>query len=291
MRTIIYIISFILIANSFSSCEDVIDLDLKNGRRQLVIDGFINSDSTIQSIRLTKSAAYFLNAPTPSVNNAVVKIEGPNNLVYPFVNDGNGNYNYNPTSMGKLDSIGFEYRLIVEYENNTYLGKSTLKPVPVIDSITYEFEEADLGSEEGYYAQFWAKDFYGSRDFYWIKAYKNSNPIDTLQYAQFILSQDAAFDGPAADGLTFILPIRASITNRDEPFIIGDSCSVELLSMNEDAWNYLIQVSSQANNGGLFATPTANVRSTITDLAGNLQNDVLGVFSISSISRNYKIIQ
>ena len=51
------------------------------------------------------------------------------------------------------------------------------------------------------------------------------------------------------------LPIRASITNGDDPFEIGDISSVELLSMNRDAYEFLEQVTIQANNGGLFATP------------------------------------
>ncbi len=290
MKKILYIL---LIASIFTiySCEDKIDLDLDTGRTQLVIDAFVSSDSTLQTIRVTQTASYFLNSPTPGVSNAAVSIEGPNNTIYNFSHNSNGNYTYDPSTNGRIDSIGYEYKLKITANNKDYMSVSTLNPSPVIDSITYNFEEEEPGAEEGYYAQFWSRDFAGRRDWYWIKAFKNKDPIDTASYAQYNLSQDAAFSGDAADGFIFIVPIRAGITNEDEPFIIGDSVSVELISINEVVWNYLIQVSTQANNGGLFATPTANIRTNITDIAGQVQNDVLGVFSMSSISRNSIIIE
>lgn len=290
MKKILYTLLFGSIFTIYS-CEDKIDLDLDTGRTQLVIDAFVSSDSTIQTIRVTQTAPYFSNAPTPGVSDAIVSIEGPNNATYNFIHTGNGNYTYDPASNGIIDSVGYEYKLKITANNNDYMSISTLNPSPVIDSITYSFEEEEPGAEEGYYAQFWARDYAGRRDWYWIKAFKNGNPIDTVSYAQYNLSQDAAFSGDAADGFIFIVPIRAGITNEEEPFIIGDSVSVELISINEVVWNYLIQVSTQANNGGLFATPTANIRTNITDIAGQVQNDVLGVFSMSSISRNSIIIE
>lgn len=291
MNKLKLIFPFLFILLAFSSCEDVIDLELDEGRSQLVIDAFVNSDSTLQTIRLTKSAAYFLNGPTPPALGATVQIIGPNNQVYPFIADNQGNYQYDPATNGKLDSIGFRYQLRVDYEGKSFSAYSRLNPVPPIDSITYEFEEAEPGSEAGYYAQFYARDFAGSNDFYWAKAFKNGKPINPKEPADFILSQNAAFSGDGADGFIFILPIRFAINNEEEPYEIGDSCSVILHSINEDVFNYLIQVATQASNDGLFATPTANVKTNITDIAGNIQEDALGVFSMSSLSRNGKKIK
>jgi hypothetical protein len=286
----INILFAIILAISISSCEDKIDLDLETGKSQLVIDAFVNSDSALQTIRISKSAAYFTNVQTPGVSNASVKIEGPDGIIYDFIHQSAGNYIYDPSLQGKIDSIGFNYRLLVDYEGQSYLGQSILNPVPTIDSMSFEYDD-DPGLEEGLYAQFWATDFEGRKDFYWIKGYKNGRDVDTTNYAQYNLSQDAAFSGEGADGFVFILPIRFGINNSEEPFEPGDISSVELFSINEDVWNYLIQVSTQANNGGLFATPTANIKSNITDIAGNIQNDALGVFSMSAISRNSIIIQ
>ncbi len=273
------------------SCEDKIDLDLENGRSQLVIDAFVTNDAGTQTIHLRKSAPYFLNGPTPIATGAKVEIIGPNGVIFPFLEMPNGEYQYQTSSLGALDSIGFNYQLNVSYEGLEVKALSTLNPVPPIDSMTYDFEEEEPGSEEGYYTQFYARDFLGRNDFYWIKAFKNGLPIDTLNPSSFILSQNAAFGGDGADGFVFILPIRAAITNEEEPFILGDVSSVELFSINENVYNYLVQVATQANNDGLFAIPTANIRSTITDLAGNSQSEVLGVFSMASVERSTITIQ
>ena len=287
MKKIIYIL---LLSLAFGACEDVIDVDLDQGESQLVVDAFVTNDTTVQTIRLTKSADYFLNAPTPAATNAQVRVLGPNNTIYNFNSDQAGNYLYDPSTNGALDSIGFPYRLEIQYEGKTYTSISILNPVPEIDSITQSFEEEELGSEAGYYTQFWARDFFGREDYYWIKAFKNGRPIDTLDNSNLTLSQDAAFSGNAADGFAFILPIRAAITNEEEPFEVGDVSSVELLSLNADVFEFLEQLTIQANNGGLFSTPPANIRSNIKDAAGNSQEEVLGVFSMSAISRASKTI-
>lgn len=274
-----------------AACEDEIDVDLDEGETQLVLDAFITNDSSLQTLRLSETAPYFLNQPTKGVSGAQIKIIGPNQLEYNFSDMGNGIYSYNPNIIGAIDSVGFNYQLQLIYDSEVFIANSRLNPVPPIDSMTYDFEESDLGSEEGYYTQFWARDIIGRSDFYWIRAYKNGEPVRADDPSSLILSEDAAFSGNGADGFIFILPLRAAITNNDEPFALGDTSQVELLSLNEDVFEYLDQVTIQANNGGLFSTPPANIRSNVRDAAGNLQEKVLGVFSLSAISQESIIIE
>lgn len=286
-----YFIYLGVIAVLFSACEDKIDLDLDEGRSQLVVDAFLTSDSSIQTVRLTKSAAYFSNVRTPAENNAVVKIEGPAGKEFSFVSDNNGNFQYDPKTNGALDSVGFDYKLKLEYKGATYISYSKLNPVPVIDSMSVEFEEAEIGAEEGYYTQFYARDFAGRKDYYWIKAFRNGEPLYPEDPTLINLSEDAAFSGDGADGFVFILPIRAAITDPEYPFLLGEKSGVELWSLNSAVFEYLEQLTIQANNGGLFSTPPANIRSNIYDAAGGLQEEVLGVFSLSSVSKSEISIQ
>ena len=219
-------------------------------------------------------------------------MKGPNNVEFVFQDQSNGNYSYDPKSNVPLDSIGFNYRLEIIYNGELFISNSRLNPVPMIDSLSYEFQEGELGSEEGYYVQFWATDFAGRKDYYWIRSFKNGQSTRPDNPSALILSEDAAFGGEGADGFVFIAPLRSSVTNDDEPFATGDICKVELLSLNEDAFEFLDQVTIQANNGGLFSTPPANIRSNIKDANGNLQEKVLGVFSLSSISEeSIQIVQ
>jgi hypothetical protein len=281
---IILSVLFIGFSILLSSCEDEIDVDLDEGKSQLIVDGFITNDSSSQSIRLTLSAPYFYNAPTPAVSDAQVRVIGPA-ATYNFNYDQNGNYVYDPQSMGALDSIGFPYKLEIDYGNSLYTSIQSLQPVPTIDSMIQVFEEGTSFNEEGYFPEFFARDFAGREDWYWIKAFKNGERIYE-DPTNLILSKDAGFMGAEADGFNFIVPIRAAITNPDDPFQVGDFSSVELLSMNQDAFKFLQQAILEANNGGLFSTPPSNIKSNIKDAAGNSQNEVLGVFSLSGISKS-----
>jgi len=280
----------LIVAVTFSSCTDIIDLELDNGKNQMVVDGFVNNDTSIQIIRLTSSASYFSNVATPPENGANVRLKGPNNVTYNFITDGEGNYQYDPSTLGAIDSIGFEYQLEIDFEGNTYTASSILNPVPLIDSMPYDFEAPSLGSKEGYYTQFYARDFAGRKDYYWIKPFKN----DTAVYDDptfIILSEDATFGGNAGDGLVFIIPFRAIITDPEHPFELGDTSGVELHSLNSEAYEFLDQIVNTSGNDGLFAVPPSNIRSNIFDAAGNSQDEVLGLFSLSAISKFEVIIQ
>tara|TARA_R110002072_G_scaffold194247_5_gene351528 strand:- start:1036 stop:1917 length:882 start_codon:yes stop_codon:yes gene_type:complete len=286
-----YLILFACISLLFSACEDVIDVDLTEGRSQLVVDGFLTNDSSIQTIRLTRTANFFSNAPTPPFNGADVKVIGPGGQVFNFTSDGNGNYRYDPLTAGAIDSVGFNYRLELVYNGDNYIATSILNPVPVIDSMTYAFEEESIGNEEGYFAQFFARDFAGRKDFYWIRGLKNGTYINAAEPSSLVLAEDASFGGEGADGFVFITPLRGSITSSDDPLQIGDVAGVELMSINKEVFNFLQQLTTQANNGGLFSTPPANIRPNIFDAAGQIQEEVLGVFSVSSVSRSQVLIQ
>ena len=65
-----------------------------------------------------------------------------------------------------------------------------------------------------------------------------------------------------ADGLTFIVPIRQSI-NPDSLYALNDVVRVEVHSLTADAFLFWQQVRTQVTNGGLFATPPANVPTNI----------------------------
>ncbi|MDA9072230.1 DUF4249 domain-containing protein, partial [bacterium] len=75
------------------------------------------------------------------------------------------------------------------------------------------------------------------------------------------------------------------------PFVVGDVSSVELQSINYEVFEFLSQVAATSGNDGLFAVPPSNIRSNIRDAAGSAQDEVLGVFSLSAISKFEIIIQ
>ncbi|WP_439557184.1 DUF4249 domain-containing protein [Dyadobacter sp.] len=270
-----------------TSCEDVIDLETQSGPPQLVVDGWITNQAGPQIIKLTWSASYFDNSPAKPVLDAEVSVKDDQGTIYKFEDVAkNGNYIWQKTG-DTLGQIGRTYTLTIKQGTETYTSTTELKRVPAVDSIVYTKEklpfEPDKGPREGYVAEFYARDFLGEGDTYWIKpVVKGKVMVDKA--VNISIAYDAAFgSGAPSDGLIFILPLRQSITI-DSLYSAGDQVGVELHSITNEAFEFLKQIREQANNGGLFATPIANVRSNITNTNAS-GSKALGFFGASAVSR------
>ena len=56
----IFIFTFLFIFGGFfTSCEDVIEVNVEQQQVKLVVDAFVNNMDTVQTIRLTQSIPYF----------------------------------------------------------------------------------------------------------------------------------------------------------------------------------------------------------------------------------------
>lgn len=272
----------LLILFTLTSCEDVIEVDLDNGKSQLVIDGFVNDLPENQIIRLTISAPYFNNTKAAPALGATVKLIENNSKEYNLLDingDGNYTYVYNPTD--SFCAVGKNYKLEVVYNGKEYNSTSRVNPVPNIDSIRSVKDKNPFTGDPEYKAEYFATDFKGTRDFYWVKTWYNDT-LKSLGNADNI--SDGAFSGTGADGLTFIVPMRETINRQGDPYFPGDTIRMQLLSINEETYYFLSDVFTQLNNGGLFATPLTNVRTNIVNKNSSGEK-ALGWFVTSSVRR------
>ncbi|HEV7351145.1 DUF4249 domain-containing protein [Telluribacter sp.] len=275
------------------SCEDVIDLSVENGPQQLVVDGWLTNQPGPQRIRLTLSSGYFNNnEPQPALGAEVTVTDGQGQ-VFPFKDStGTGVYYWVPRPGDTLGRIGRTYTLRVNYGGEAYTATSSIRPVPVIDSLVYQAESLPFnppdGPREGFFAEFYARDFGGVGDTYWIKALKGGG-LYADDPENITLAFDAAFSpGSVSDGLVFILPLRRSI-NVNRLFSAGDTVGVELHSITPEAYYFLQQVRQESTNGGIFATPPANIFTNVRN-RNPAGKQALGFFGASAISRAETII-
>ncbi len=274
-----------LIAFGLTACEDVIDLNTTDSPPLLVVDGWINDQEEPQTIRLSLSAPYFTNNATQPVLNAEVTVTDDLGNVYRFEDkEENGHYTWNDSIMGKT---GRKYFLEIKTEDEVYKAESEIKRVPTVDSIVYTKEKLpfkpDNGRQEGYIAEFYARDFQGTGDTYWIKPIIKGKPT-VAKPTNITLAWDASYNaGGEVDGLIFILPLRQAITT-DSLFLEGETAGVELHSITNETFEFLKQVREQSLNGGLFAIPMTNVRSNVVNQNPSGQK-ALGYFGASAISR------
>jgi len=288
MKNKLYVLIFSVIL--FSACEKVVTVKLDEGTSQLAVDAFLSNKPGVQKIRLTKTSGYFDNSPSPAATGAQVKVTDNQGRVYNFADINNtGDYSWMPAPGDTLVRIGNSYTLTVNYAGEEFQGNSIAYPAPMIDSVRYATkQEAGNGGsttgEKGYFASFYAYDIPGITNFYWIKSYKNgvyySNPLNIN------LSQDGAFTGGGSDGFLFILPIREAITPGDKPLAIGDSVGVEIYALTPETYFFLSEVQVQTNNGGLFATPPANVSCNIKNTNPDSKTKAVGWFNVGALTSN-----
>jgi hypothetical protein len=275
------------------SCEDVIDLKTATGPTQLVVDGWLTNQPGPQTIRLTWSAPYFDNRAAKPVLGAEVTVTDNQGNIFTFKDLAqDGKYVWGGTVKDTLGRVGRSYTLNVKSQTDVYTAVNEIKRVPKIDSIVYQKEtlpfKPEKGPKEGYVVSFYARDFVGAGDTYWIKPVLNGKAIVDKPSA-ISVAYDAAFSaGAPSDGLIFILPIRQSLT-RDSLYSAGASVGAELHSITNEAFDYLRQINEQAANGGLFAVPIQNIKTNVlnTNPSGP---KALGYFGASAVSRMETVI-
>lgn len=263
----------ILTISLLASCEDVIDIDLKQGKTLLVVDGQITTLNRPDTIRLTLTAPYFENKPAPTVVDALVTIadsEGKSETLKPV---GNGKYVIN--MRGK---IGNSYTLTIKHNGEEYEAVTKINRITDIDSLITRFEKPTPSMEEGYYAYLFVPEPAGVGDYYRFKVYKN----DTLanQPEDLTVAYDKLVDGNRIDNLRL----------NDKPYKKNDKIKVEILAITEDHFQFYVELEAQINNGGMNARPPANVRTNIFN-KNPKGSKAVGYFGGMSVSSAMTIVK
>ena len=299
MKNILYLS---LITTVLLGCETTVTPDLDKAEKIMVVDAWINQKMEKQEIRITRSQPYFDNSRPTKISSAIVTVEDlDNGTIYNF-QEGATSYFWNPVGT-PFGEVGHHYRLTVVAQGETFEAFSTLGRVPPIDSILFRYKPAETIIKQEYYlGEFMAKDPAGVGDAYWIKAWKNG--VFLGKPAELNMAYDAGFSaGQPVDGQEFLIPIRNGFTNpldkiegkQNEfipPYIVGDSLSVEIHSINPLAFDFLYGVYFQiARSGGfaeLFAMPLTNSTTNLKSTNKNSITNVAGFFNVAAVSASGK---
>lgn len=292
-KSAIYSLLSLLVIVSLTGCEDVIDFQTETGPPQLVVDGWITNEPGSQTITLSWSSGYFDNGSPKPYLGATVTVTDNLGTVYEFKDvAGDGKYVWQSPGKDTLGHIGRSYKLQIKNGNDIFTAANEIRRVPNVDSVVYQNEtlpfEPDKGPKKGYVASFYARDFVGEGDTYWIKPVIRGKAV-VEKPSLISTAYDAAFSaGAPSDGLIFILPLRQSITT-DSLYSAGASVGVELHSITNEAFEFLKQMREQASNGGLFAVPIQNLKSNVVN-TNSSGDKALGYFGASAVSRMETVI-
>ena len=290
MRTCLPLLLITLLA----ACSDPVDIDSGFAEAQPVVDAWLTDEPVAQTIYLWQTQDYFANAAPPPLTGAEVTVTSNDfaGVSYEFVEQAPGEYVWEPTDTEPtLSGGGSDYFLSVSFEaggaQRVLTASSTFNRVPDIDSLVVNFEETQIGLEEGLYAELFARDLPGVGDRYLIRTTINDTLLN--RPGELNLAADAAFDGgTASDGIPFILPIRRAVNKLDDdgaPVALqsGDRVAVEIWSLTEEAFQFLSNAAEQIQNAdsGLFSVPVVSTRGNVRAEGGA---EAIGMFSLSRVS-------
>jgi hypothetical protein len=287
MRTLVAFSILIFSGLFFSSCEDVVQIELDEGSKLYVVDAFVNDLRQDQVIKITTNDSYFSNREAPPVPHANVVLKDlTDNKQYTFGYTSNGNYVYKITDPDTISKIGHQYELNVSIDGITYTSLATQKRTAGIDSIGTELFNGDTGfgfTVTPYYmCTLYAKDKVDENaDYYWIKTFRN----DTL----FMGPSDVnvtidGVGGPVTqfplDSVEFTPPATFLSFKQYNP---GSTCKVEIHSISRENYYFFIQAVQQINNAGLFATTPENVKTNIVT-PSEAKTKAIGRFNMASVT-------
>lgn len=275
MKNFKYIVLLVLVAFSFTACEEVIDVNLNTAKPRLVIDASLKwekgSDGAEQIIKLSTTTGYF-DENIPTVSGATVFVTNSADVVFEFIESDTIPGAYICTNF--IPVLNETYNLTVIQNGTTYTATETLKPVPVIDKI----EQNDDGGFGG--GQIEIKVFYTddglTDDFYLFRT-----KLSTYGIPQYSVSSDEFYQGNQIFGIYSNDDLKS-----------GKTVDFTLSGISEGYFNYMQVLLSIAGSAGgsPFQSPPATVRGNIIN-STNVDHYALGYFSVSETASTIYTIQ
>ena len=250
--------AFLLLVVLLSSCEQVIELPLRDSDARLVVEGSITDDSGSCRVRLSRVVNYDQSNDPLLVSGATVLLYD-NGTEYTLPEMETGLY-ANPVLIG---IPGHEYRLVVTVDGSTYSSTSNMQLKVEIDSLSLEAQSFFFDTSLVTSVHF--KDPAGIENYYRYNTRSGNKPNNDIR-----IDRDRFFDGQNVHQPLFGGP-------KIKP---GDTVFVELWGIDKNVYEYLSTLNSIVGGAGPSTASPANPTSNITGGA-------MGYFSAYSVSRAF----
>jgi len=245
----------------FTSCEDVIDVDLDSSSERLVIDAEIlwkkQTDGTQQEIKLSRLTNYY-ETETIKVSDAQVLIKNSAGESFIFQeSEEEGTYKCTDFLPQLLET----YTLEIVVDEELYTATEMLMPVPEINRIEQDDEGGFLGDEIE--VSFFYNDPIDETNFYLTDIRTTFLPLP-----EYNLTDDDFYNGNE---------IEDSFS--DEDLEVGDDIRITFRGISASFYNYMNLI-LETTSGNPFSTPPANIRGNIINQT-QTENYALGYFLLS----------
>ncbi len=269
----IYCLGLIL----FSSCETVVQLELDEGEKNLVVESYLEfsdtTDSGFAHVFLSESSAFYGNSTPKAVSNATISI----NDTYILVEDMDSlGYYVSQSPIPYLGEAEFRMDIMADIDGKEGRWSATdpYTSVPEIDSIYYVYEaEASLFQEEGYYVKVMLTDPADEENFYHLNVLVN----DTLS---FELNGGTKRSSILKDEYVNGSPLNFKVN--DAPLKEGEHLKLTLSSITKDVYYYYFNLYTLlTETSGIGAAPPFPLYGNVVSQNENFEN-ALGYFQVRS---------
>jgi hypothetical protein len=249
---------------TLASCEKVINIDLNKAAPKYVIEAEMFEGRQPVKIKVSLSTDYYGRDTQKQVNDAVVRLQLPNDSFITATSLGEGYYQIPEVHA----QIGETYRLTVTVGNNTFTSKTTVpRPIP-IDSMYATFRKADF-QDEGYEVTGVVEDIKGEGNYYRQLQTLNGVPKDKVDNL-------VVFDDKFNDGKEILL-------ESFDRYKKGDVVDYELRTMDSAAYEFYYTLNETLNNGEGGPAPSNPI--------SNISGGALGYFACFGVTRNSIVVQ
>ncbi len=275
-----------LVATCYS-CEDVIDVDLKNEDPRLIVDALIRVDTsqnfTEANIRVSLSSSFFGEIEPAIVETLELrKITNGDVVLYESTPEAPGLYRPSNTSGSSvsnntirtsfLSDPNAEFILYVTYNSKNYSAKTKFINSVPIDEVVQG--EGGLFDEDAVEVKVTFTDIPDEENYYLLD----------FDFNEYLPTEDRFYRGQQFEFSYFY----------DQEITTGEIVDIKILGADIQFFNYISGIIEQSEQGqnGPFQTPTATVRGNFLNISdidtvetsensSQIDDFILGYFSIS----------
>lgn len=259
------IIAVALGVSILSSCEKVIDIELKNTAPQLVIEGNITNLALSPTVIITRSVNFTDPNNFPGVHGASVKILSSSGATFNLTETSSGNY----TMASLIGRSGRTYTLQVDVEGKTYKAVSKMPDQVVIDSVT--IDEQTFGNDVTKNVVIYYNDPPNIKNQYRFILFVNGVQTKTV-FARNDLFNDGS-------------QVRVVLYQDDIKLKTGDRIDIDMECIDERIYTYWFTFSKQDGNA------MGNGSTAPTNPPNNFDREVLGYFSAHTLNRRSAVVR
>ena len=274
MKKVIYYLLGLL---WFSSCETVVQLELNDGDKTLVVESYLEfsdtTDTGLARVYLTESSNFYGNTSPNVVSNATILIkdtyvldEDPDSLGYYISN----------TPIPYFGEETFDIDIVADIDGveGHWMASNDFTNVPKIDTIYYDYLQAEPPfQDEGYYVLI-----------------KFNDPVEELNFYHLTVLIDDTLSFELNGGTKRSLILRDEYSNgsdfkfivNDEPLKEGQTLKLILSSITEDMYYYYFNMYTLlTETSGIGSPPPFPLYGNVLSLNDNFSN-ALGNFQVRS---------